>query len=601
MSRYDMLIRVLDGIRKEAIGTRFEDRYASSSKISEQVWQARSRAYIHLYLKVMFGIEEFSERENFVSDGSNDGGVDGYYIDQQNYCVYLIQSKFRRSEENFESKPVEIDELLSMEIKRILGGSETDIRGNNYNGKIRGLQRRISEIFDIGRYSYKIVVLANCRPILTENMLKITDGLPYEIVDFDCAYRTLLYPVLSGSLFKAAGISISVDLTNKSTGSKIGYNVLASDLDCEITVVFVPTIEIAKMMSKYRNSILSYNPRNYLEFEGEKVNSAIRDSIINTNGNEFALLNNGITIICDESGINELSGKKNKAQLYMKNPQIINGGQTAFTLSRIFDATEPDQREKLFEGKEVMVKAIAVERSPNDATADQNRVALIEKISTATNSQTAVTNIDKLSNDPIHLTIQEILFSRSGILYERKRGEFADGIKNGYVSRKQVVNKTLFARIYFGSNGRIQDALSKRPSLKIVRARIESDSVSMDNFVAGFEAINVLQPGNSMSNKKSFLIIMPKVYAAVLIWIHSQRLRDKGMRYVVNLVEENWQNFINFVAVKEQKYVRSVLAKQKEVEEVRNELREARNIYGERFSVLAREFFSALADNESLQ
>jgi hypothetical protein len=101
-----MLVRVLDGIRSEARGTKFASIYACDSETIEEIWQARARAYIHLYLKVKFGLSDFGDREAYVTDGGRDGGIDGYFIDSQLHIVYLIQSKFRNSEDNFETKQI---------------------------------------------------------------------------------------------------------------------------------------------------------------------------------------------------------------------------------------------------------------------------------------------------------------------------------------------------------------------------------------------------------------------------------------------------------------------------------------------------------------
>jgi hypothetical protein len=160
-----MLVRVLDGIRSEAVGTRLAARYAIASTETDDIWQARSRAYVHLYLKVMFGIMGFEERETYVTDGTQDGGIDGYFIDTTTRTIFLLQSKFRNTEQNFENKPIEIDELLSMQIRRVLSGEDADENGVKYNGKILGLQRRVSEILDIGRYKPRVLILANLQPM----------------------------------------------------------------------------------------------------------------------------------------------------------------------------------------------------------------------------------------------------------------------------------------------------------------------------------------------------------------------------------------------------------------------------------------------------
>jgi len=425
-----MLVRVLDGIRSEAAGTRYAARYAVGATETDDVWQARSRAYVHLYLKVMFGITDFEERERYVTDGTQDGGIDGYFIDTNTRTIFMIQSKFRNTEDNFENKPITLEELLSMQIKRILGGQETDERGINYNGKILGLQRRVAEMLDIGRYKPQVLILANIKPMSSGTLLRLTDGYAAEIVHFEKAYKDLLYPVLSGVLFKANGLSLYVDISNKSAGTKIAYSILSNEYQCDITVVFVPTIEIAKVMSKYKNSILRYNPRSYLEFEGAKVNTAITETIMSPDTNEFAILNNGITIVCDESSISEQSGRLHRAQLYLVNPQIINGGQTAYTLSRIYDRMEPDKREEVFSGKEVLVKAIALTNCGDATTDEKRRIAFIERISMATNSQTLVTNADRKSGDILHSQLQTALFDptwTAGPVFAVQNGRNAEG------------------------------------------------------------------------------------------------------------------------------------------------------------------------------
>src|SRR5690606_4623358 len=126
----------------------------------------------------------------------------------------------------------------------------------------------------------------------------------------DC-YEKLVFPVITGTYFNATDLSINIDLSNKNAGSKISYTVLTKKGECEITVLFVPTIELGRVMYKYKNSILKYNPRSYLGHEGKHVNNAIRETVVETKTNEFALFNNGITMLSDETNINEKIGQKN--------------------------------------------------------------------------------------------------------------------------------------------------------------------------------------------------------------------------------------------------------------------------------------------------
>ena len=306
--KYETLLRIIDQLRAEA-SEKHSARYLPEESEPEKINSARSRAFIHLYLKVLFGILDFEERERQITDGPYDGGVDGYYIDETTKTIYLVQSKFRMTERNFETKEISLEEILVMDVNRVLTGEECDEKGNQYNRKIKQLQRDVSLLPDVARYSYKIVVLANLKDVSQIKLRQLTGGYAVDVFDFERCYESLVFPVIAGTYFTASDISIPIDLSNKNT-SKISYTVKTKISDCEITVLFVPTIEIAKIMHKYKNSILKYNPRSYLEFEGKSVNGAIRETIMNTNTNEFALFNNGITMLSDETFINEKIGQK---------------------------------------------------------------------------------------------------------------------------------------------------------------------------------------------------------------------------------------------------------------------------------------------------
>lgn len=454
--QYETFLRILDKIRSEAPDA-MATRYRPDPSDVEKVNQARARAFLHLYLKVMFGTSEFMLRERTITDGSYDGGIDGYYIDTETRTIHLLQSKFRTNQQNFENKPIALEELLAMDVNRILEGEKEDENGNPYNGKIQQLQREVSQLPDVARYTYRIVILANLPGMAPAKLRQLTGGYSAEVFDFEKTYTRLVFPVLTGTYFAASDVVIPVDLSNKNAGSKISYNVKTKYCDCEITVLFVPTIEIAKAMNKYKNTILKYNPRSYLDLEGQAVNSSIKGTILSSETNEFALFNNGITMLSEETNINEKIGQKNKAQLRIKNPQIINGGQTSFTLSRIY-ADNIDKAEDIFRDKEVLLKIITL----LDNNSQSDKLALIDEISNASNKQTPVINADRFANEVFHTEMQHRVFERHGLLYERKRGEFSDGVKDEYINADDVIERNHFWRLFYAANGKINRGFQKR-------------------------------------------------------------------------------------------------------------------------------------------
>lgn len=462
MSKYKTLLNILDKICNEAPDS--YKKYNLDHDNIESINQARSRALIHLFLKVNFGLLDFEEREKLITDGSYDGGIDAYFIDTESKTTYIIQSKFRTTESNFENKSIDINELANMEIDRILDGEDKDENGNDYNGKIKQFIRELSLIPDIGKYKEKIIILANTPSCNDRAFKKLCNGFSPVIYNFEEVYKKLLFPVVNGTYYHDTDLYIHLNLANKSSsGAKINYEVKTEHDICDITVVFVPTKEIGRILNKYKNAILKYNPRCYLELSGNAVNTEILKTIQSKKTNEFALFNNGITLLSDSTSFNERIGQKDKAQICISNPQIINGGQTAHTLSRVYqDVLENKESPDVFDDKEVLLKIITF--NDDKDISNSQRLKLIEDISKATNQQSEVSDADRRSNDKVQVELQEKIFNDFGLYYERKKGEFSDGISSKYIDRTQILSREKIIRLAVAINK--QAANARRASEK---------------------------------------------------------------------------------------------------------------------------------------
>lgn len=471
MNRYDTLVKILDELRKEA-PTKYKSYYPDDTNI-EGLNKARSKAFIHLFLKAMYGIEKFNDRENYITDDTYDGGIDAYYIDEESKEIIFIQSKFRTTRDNFENKEIEYDELLSMDIDRIVDGENTDEDNNSYNSKILRMQKNIQNIDDIGRYKYKVIILANLREKKNKYIKKLTGGFSGDVFDFYRCYNDLVFPVVSGCFFNAEEIKINFTLTNKEGNEgRIGYTVNTELSDCKILVTFVPLIEIAKILYKYKNSVLRYNPRCFLGLKNNQVNPQIANTVKNKTTNEFALFNNGITILSDDTQINSKVAKKDRAQLIIMNPQIINGGQTAFTLASLYEECINYGDYSIFNEKEVLVKIITfIDEQSNDEDTEkikQKKLKLIESLSHATNEQSVVNEMDRRSNEKILVNYQQYIYNDFGLFLNRKQGEFYEGINKKYISKKQIIDLSDFMRIAVSISG---DAKKARQSSDTVLFR----------------------------------------------------------------------------------------------------------------------------------
>ena len=563
MDKYKNLVNVLDQLRYEA--PKEIKKYHPDREDLEKVNQARSRALIHLYLKVSFGLLDFKARERLVTDGSYDGGIDAYYIDHDERKVYIIQSKFRTNSDNFENIEISLEELLKMDVDRITDGETQDEDGNEYNGKIKQFQREILNAFEKTKYTYEVVILANLKGYKNSHLRRLTGGVATTVFDNKLVYNKLLFPVITGTYYNNQLLSITLNLTNNhSSNSRISYNVETEYKDCDITVLFVPTREIGRILNSYKNSILKYNPRCYLEMKANSVNREINETITQKKSNEFALFNNGITMLSDETSLSERVGKKDTAKMLISNPQIINGGQTAFTLSRIYqqmlDGELPDN---IFDDKEVLLKVITFGQ---DVTSEEEKKrSLIESISKATNRQSEVSDADRRSNDKIQIDLQEIFFEKFGLFYERKKGEFSDGLKEKYLHRDQIIDRELLLRLAISCDR--QPSIARRSSAKQIFKESNFNSFLNDQnrsseyiyayetyrFLNNLEKELKLDKGDPFGSSAYGQAIRFGRFAVVSVCVNKYFVDDASLKDVAKNAKEILSKWLKFESFAEQK------------------------------------------------
>lgn len=451
MNKYQLLINVLDSIVSEASNSCDRNIYNVTNE--EQANQARARALIHLFLRTRFWLTNCVDAEKYITEGSWDGWLDWYYIDKESKSIFLIQSKFRTNERNFEEMPVNGYDLFSMHLGAITRGEIQSPTGEAFNWKILGFQRWIQEISNIGQYKYILIFLGNISRSINSNTLNSVSGnvcSEVEIINWTDTYNKLLLPYLQSDFYHKKDFVLKIQV-NQNQSNRINYAVNVNGQSVNINLSFIPTIEIAKMMNEYKNSLLKYNPRCYVWIKNGGVNQKIRDSISQTNSNEFSLLNNWITIICSDFEYSERNALAGIATLLVTNPQIVNGGQTAFTLAKIYQ--EGDN--SIFENKEVLVKFISLNE---EQTPEQ--INLIEKISEATNNQTPVGLSDRKSNDINLVRLQNYLFETHGFILERKKGEFFEAISKNIISKDNIISKEDIMRLAFVISWKVSEARS---------------------------------------------------------------------------------------------------------------------------------------------
>ncbi|WP_461615236.1 AIPR family protein [Clostridium sp. Marseille-QA1073] len=555
--KYELLNNILEKICDSAPNS--YKSYKDDSKEGKNA--AKSKAFMHLYLKVKFGINEFEKRHELITDGSGDGGLDAYYIDYDNKLIYMIQSKFRTNEKNFEEKEITLEEIVKMENKRIIHGELTDSFGNEFNEKVKTFQRELRSIKDIARYDYKVIILSNLKKYSESQIGNMIGGLPYEVFDFNKTYNELVYPICTSTYYNENNIEISINLSQENI-NRLSEKFQTSFGQCNVTIIFVPVVEIGQVMQKYKNSILKYNPRNYLSLSKNKVNQKIRDSVVNNEDEDFAILNNGITILCDDLHTSDSTGRKNNAQIIITNPQFINGGQTAYTLSKIIETKGVDE---LYKNKKVMLKIITVNCDNEEESSKYSK--FIEEISDATNMQSKVEEADRRSNEWIQIEIQKHIYEKYSLFYERKKGEFETAIADGYLSKDLIIDRSDFLRSalsYKGDAAKARassgDKLFEKSTFNNILSSVnEFDELMIAYYV--YKYLVELEKENKKSGDNQFgealrygkyaVVKTVSMYIKEMKSIESYKMNKNKIQQLTDYILKEWYNFEKNVVNKE--------------------------------------------------
>ena len=545
--RYDTLCKILDSLCDEAPST--ARIYHPPAGDQQKLIHARSRVLLHLFLKARFGLLNFADREPCVTDGAYDGGINAYFINENAKTTYVLQSKFRATADNFSDKTVSAEDLLKMDIKRILNGERRDELGNLYNEKIRnGLQKALRRIPDMGAYTTKVILLGNTRRFTASQLRKLVDGYPIDQFPHHRIYDELMFPVIDGTYYTEPDLKIEINLSDPHRDFHLNYDVTSKSIKSNVKLLFVPTGEVGRIMSMYKNSILTFNPRSFLELKNNIVNQEIEASLKKNSGNEFALFNNGITIISDKTSLSSDTGKQGTAQVILHNPQLVNGGQTAYTLSRIY---EQSRDKKVFKGKEVLLRVITFvgETGRNK----NNRLKLIGEISKASNSQTKIDESDRRANDDIQVRLQQNFFQTYGLYYERKRGEFSDGRRYGYVDSGNVINRETLVRVALASEyranqartnvGRFFKAGELPQLLEIGKLNRYAYGYQIRRLLEGERRAKPRPRGDRYNTRKYGQGLRYGQYAIVAVCVNLGLRERKSEEEIVKLILPQWKKF----------------------------------------------------------
>jgi len=385
--------------QKQAINSQIDD-LADSKYFSLKKGLQRGIAFVDLASSIM---SDADIQDEDITEGNDDNGVDSVYIVSEKQGIFINV---------FSCKSSFSDGFSERDLKEFANGLDylfIKQRDDYLQLENKKLINKIAEI----REDKENILEINCFYCVFNGQNKEEAKLlrcKRNIIGCFEQYLKIGYPNAKFSLkLIDADDLFDADLERKATlrGKEIklkyiGDRMIGNEIETNGADGRLATVrgsEIANLVEKYGNSLFDKNVRGWMSFR--KYNKDIFNSC--TSGKDadvFWFLNNGITIICEKCLPDDESHT-----LKLKNPQIINGQQTARVLHRAL------KEGKLKREVKILLKIYITQ--DND---------LLLNVAKATNSQLAVKSRDLVSNNPEQKALQRE-FERRGYYYLKQRGE----------------------------------------------------------------------------------------------------------------------------------------------------------------------------------
>lgn len=358
------------------------------------------RAFNYLLLHYFYTFDSAKDIDvldinDMVTDGSNDGGIDFVYFDDDEQKVILGQSKY--------TKKLDKKELLSEVTMMQSTLDDFQIgRTGKYNDSLkRELQNALDRLDDSsGNIEFNIFSTAEIDEEELKNFVSMKCDISREALNING-------PGTISKLIEELNTEIPTVKEDKVEIDKVN-NILYYENDAMKGVMTnISSRSLISLYNKYHDKgLFDLNIRRYIR--NKMVDDGINETI-EKNSEEFWFLNNGITIACSDFS-------EDGDNIKLLDFSIVNGGQTT-TLIGKFKSKKKERQKNFY----IPCKIIAKKDTKNNKSKD-DETHFFSKIAEATNSQKPIMLRDLKSNSPEMKMLQKWLIDED-IFLEIKRGE----------------------------------------------------------------------------------------------------------------------------------------------------------------------------------
>lgn len=333
------------------------------------------------------------------TEGYGDGGIDAIYIDQteKDIIIHIFQSKFKIDPLKGGLGKNEID-LTIAKVEEIFRGDEMLNQSPKIKAKIDEIRDTIQEFGAIKMPSVNIYFVTNGKLPSEDEKERA------KILEERGSYKVYY--------FSTSDIFNLTDDRSKKTYTiniKTEKNLVSQNIgNIKGLITTISADQLVKLYDEAgRDRVLEKNIRGYLG--NNNINKKIKETAESEKESAyFWFLNNGVSIVCDY--FEYADDAKGNHIIKLKNPTIVNGGQTTKTLYEL------NKQPSLFDKtrNKVFLLARIYETENED---------VIRKITEGTNSQNPTCVRDLKANDKIQNLVKQY-FSQNGFFLETKRHEY---------------------------------------------------------------------------------------------------------------------------------------------------------------------------------
>jgi len=404
-----------------------------------------SAAFLIWFLINYFRIEP-QDAIDSVCDHTNDKGIDGIYVDNDEEVIYLFQSKF---------SPLDNQRQGDNDIRNFVGArrwferEETvqDLLNSTASFELKSLIQT-AEIIDKIHFQLVSVFVTNKKFNRHANEY-LSGASNLECYDSGKLFQEYTY-------FADEEISTPLIELNLSNTSNIHYTILD---DIAVKVYAIRAKELVRLKGIQDRTLFLKNVR--YGVGNTRVNRSIKATILNNSEHrKFFLYHNGITIVC---GTLE---EPNAHCIRISNYAVVNGCQSMLSFY--------ENRDRLSNNLYVLTKIINLNvTSP-----------LVRDITYYANNQNSISMADLRANDSVQRSLQREFNELFGdeVGYIRKKGESVEGdldtIEKDFAAQ-------LMEAVYYGKphNTHLKQKLFGEEYTKIFSRRIKAEKIYLANML----------------------------------------------------------------------------------------------------------------------